>query len=98
MYWHELQYEAQIKKFRLFERAVTQEIDPPFRYGVGLAIRKPFSRKAVVIGAWVSKRNTESEALTYAIRGRYVPGAEMDWDKLRLDEISGAIEDVKQKK
>ena len=80
IYWHPLTYPVKPKE--LFERAETQEIDPPFRGGAGWAIRLPFSRKALVVGKWKASYS-ESEALTYAIRGRYVSEDELDWDIVR---------------
>jgi hypothetical protein len=93
MYWHQLTYRNGTKFGSLVEKATTQEIDPPFRYGVGLAIRLPFTNKAVVIGAWIKTQESESMALTYAIKGRYVPGSEVDWDYIRYEDQRA--EDVK---
>ena len=92
MYWHTLEYPVKPKE--LWERADTQEIDPPFRYGSGWAIRLPFTRKAVVIGSWKTS-HTEGEALTYAIRGRYLPEEEIDWDFVRYG-LNGAENDTTQ--
>lgn len=93
MYWHILEYPVKPKV--LWERAETQEIDEPFRFGSGWAIRMPFTRKAVVIGKWQSSY-TESEALTYAIRGRSLDSDEIDWDVVRFG-ISGAKNDTTKK-
>lgn len=93
MYWHVLTYPSKPKI--LWERADTQEIDPPFRFGSGWSIRVPFTRKAIVIGTW-KRTYPESEALTYAIRGRYVSEEELDWDVVR-NGISGA-KDVEEQK
>jgi len=92
-YWHMIKYPVKPKEF--WEKAETQEIDEPFRYGSGRAIRIPFTSKAVVIGKW-QKSYTESEALTYAIRGRYVEDDELDWDVVRFGN-DGAENNAAQK-
>lgn len=94
LYWHILEYPVKPNNF--WERAYTQEIDEPFRAGSGVAIRMPFTRKAVVIGWW-GESHPESEALTYAIRGRYLDDDELDWDVLRYGIETGAENDTTQK-
>lgn len=81
IYWHALTYPIKPKVF--VEKADTQEIDEPFRRGKGLAIRVPFTRKALVIGIWKETNYTESEALTYAINGRGLTRDEIDWESIR---------------
>ena len=93
VYWHILQYPVKPKGF--WERAETQEIDEPFRFGSGWAIRFPFTRKAVVIGKW-QHSYSEGEALTYAIRGRSMSSDEVDWDVVRFG-LSGAKDDATEK-
>lgn len=93
-YWHTLTYP--VKPKGLWEKAYTQEIDEPFRAGEAVAIRLPFTCKAVVIGRWVGS-HAESEALTYAIRGRYLGDDELDWDVLRYGTETGAKDDTTQK-
>ena len=83
-YWHSLTYPYKPKG--LYEKADTQEIDPPFRRGKGLAFRFPFSKKAIVIGKWKKTGYTESEALTYAIKGRGLKKEEINWDFIRSKE------------
>jgi len=74
----------------VFERAETQEIEEPYRFGKGWCLRLPFTRKAIVIGKWV-KQYEESTALTVAINGRGMRQEEVDWDTIRygvnLDDI-----------
>jgi len=94
IYWVTLNYPTKPKCF--IEKAETQEIDEPFRSGKGWAIRMPFTRKALVIGVWKTSY-TESEALTYAIRGRVVDNDEIDWNTVRSG-INGAKDDTIQKK
>jgi hypothetical protein len=67
----------------LWERAETQEIALPFRGGVGISVRLPFTRLALVVGLWNSSYD-ESQALTNAIRGRYLPDEEVNWDFVRF--------------
>jgi len=93
IYWHILEYPVKPKV--LWERAETQEIDEPFRFGSGWSIRMPFTRKAVVIGKW-KHSYTETEALTYAIRGRSMDSNEVDWETVRFG-ISGAKNDKAEK-
>lgn len=81
IYWHSITYRVKPRGF--MERAHTQELDPPFRKGFGVAIRPPFSKKAVVIGIWRKTGYTESQALTYAIKGRGLPKTEVNWDFIR---------------
>jgi hypothetical protein len=88
-YWHVLTYPSKPKV--IWEKAETQEIDEPFRFGSGWAIRAPFTRKALVIGKW-KKSYSESEALTYAIRGRSMGSDEVDWDAVRFG-VSRATDD-----
>jgi hypothetical protein len=86
-YWHPLVYP--IKPPVLWERAETQEISEPFRFGVGLSIRLPFTRLALVIGKWGESLN-ESQALTNAIRGRAMDKEEVDWDYVRFGQEAEA--------
>jgi len=79
-YWHTLVYPVKPKE--LWEKAETQEIDTPFRGGVGVSIRLPLTRVALVVGKWISQFE-ESQALTNAIRGRALPEEEIDWDFVR---------------
>ena len=88
-YWHTLVYPVKPKE--LWEKAETQEIDTPFRGGVGVSIRLPLTRLALVVGKWTS-RFEESQALTNAIRGRALPEEEIDWDFVRYGVNEG--EDV----
>lgn len=81
LYWHTLVYP--VKPPILWERAETQEIALPFRGGVGVSIRLPFTRLALVVGKWNSSYD-ESQALTNAIRGRYLPDEEINWDFVRF--------------
>lgn len=80
-YWHTLVYP--VKPPILWERAETQEIAIPFRGGVGVSIRLPFTRLALVVGRWNSSYD-ESQALTNAIRGRTLPEEEVNWDFVRF--------------
>lgn len=80
-YWHGLTYPYKPKG--LYEKAETQEIDEPFRHGSGVSIRIPFTKRAIVIGKWAKTGYTESEALTYAIRGRGLKKDEVNWDAIR---------------
>ena len=89
IYWHTLVYPVKPKEF--WERAETLEIDEPVRGGVGVSIRLPFIRLAIVIGRWNS-RFEESQALTNAIRGRALPEEEVDWEFIRYGVNEG--EDV----
>lgn len=77
-----LTFSYPVKPKVLLERAETQEIDPPFRHGSGLAFRIPFTRQALVIGYWTHRLHEDS-ALSTAIAGRYLPEGEFDWDKVR---------------
>lgn len=81
-YWHILDYGYKPKSF--IEKAETQLIDPPYKYGDGIAIRPPFSTKAVVIGLWKGTIEEETEALTRAINGK--PLDNPVWDKIRYGE------------
>lgn len=85
IYWHSLTYPYKPKG--LVERADTQELDHPFRRGKGIAFRVPFSRKALVMGVWKKTGYTESQALTYAIKGRGLQKSEVNWDKIRSMEM-----------
>ncbi len=80
-YWHGLTYPYKPKG--LWEKAETQEIDEPFRRGTGIAVRFPFTKRAIVLGKWATTDYTESEALTYAIRGRGLKKDEVNWDAIR---------------
>lgn len=80
-YWHTLVYP--VKPPILWEKAETQEIDFPFRGGVGVSLRLPFTRLALVVGHWKSSYD-ESQALTNAIRGRSLPEEEVNWDFVRF--------------
>jgi hypothetical protein len=83
MYYHHLEYSTPPKFGKLIERARTQEIDEPFRFGIGIAIRMPFTKKAVVVGKWVHMAPDEGTALTYAVMGRVVKDDELEWDTVR---------------
>lgn len=93
IYWHPLIYP--IKPPVLWEPAETQEIEEPFRFGKGFALRLPLTRAAIVVGKWVL-RFDESQALTNAIRGRMMTEDEVDWDYVRFggqENQAGATED-----
>lgn len=84
LYWHVLEYPVKPKNF--FEKADTQLIDPPYSYGSGVAIRAPFSKKALVIGLWWGTLH-ETQALTRAIGGKILPIDDSEfWDKIRFGE------------
>ena len=87
-YWHGLTYPIKPKCF--WEKAETQEIDEPFRSGKGIAIRMPLTRRAIVIGKWSHTDYTESQALTYAIRGRGLKKEEVNWDAIRQGVKEGS--------
>ena len=80
-YWHTMVYP--VKPPVLFEKAETQEIEEPYRFGKGYCIRAPFTRVSLVLGKWV-RRYSESEALTVAINGRAMTKDEVDWDYIRF--------------
>jgi hypothetical protein len=71
-----------IKPPVLFDRAETQEIEYPYRGGMGWAIRIPFTRLSLVVGMWKEKYSEEI-ALTRAINGRGISQGAVDWDALR---------------
>lgn len=85
-YWLTINYNY--KPAELWEKAETQEIDGKYRNGVGIAIRMPFSSKAVVIGYWRTSYS-ESQALTVAINGRGMRQEEVDWDYIRDYSMEG---------
>lgn len=80
VYWHLLWYK--VKPPVLWEKAITQEIEDKYRGGIGLSIRIPFTRLAIVIGRW-KESFEESQALTNAIAGRAVAEEEINWDRIR---------------
>jgi hypothetical protein len=93
VYWHPLIYP--IKPPVLWEPAETQEIEEPYRFGKGYAVRLPLTRVALVVGTWRS-RFSESQALTNAIRGRIMMEDEVDWDYVRFggqENQAGTSED-----
>ena len=79
-YWQVFKYPVKLKG--IFDRAETQEIEEPYRGGVGWAIRMPFTKRALVVGKWTA-RYSESNALTRAIIGRKISQDDVDWDKIR---------------
>jgi len=80
-YWHPMTYP--VKPPVVIERAETQEIDEPYRFGKGWCIRLPLTRKSLVVGKWI-KKYTESQALTIAVNGRSMKQDEVDWDVIRF--------------
>jgi hypothetical protein len=95
-YWHELTYPYKPKG--LWEPADTQEIDAPFRRGHGLAIRVPFTCKAIVIGHWKETGYSENQALTYAINGRGLKKDEVDWDFIRSMDLENELNVQKEER
>lgn len=79
-YWHPLIYPVKPKEF--WEKAETQEIEHPFRHGVGVSVRLPLTRLAMVLGRWKRKLE-ESQALTNAIAGRTMLDEEINWNFIR---------------
>jgi hypothetical protein len=79
-YWHTMVYP--IKPPVVAERAETQEIEEPYRFGKGICLRIPFTRLSLVMGKWITA-HTESQALTNAIAGRAMTQDEVDWDLIR---------------
>lgn len=93
LYWHPLVYP--VKPPILWEKAETQEIQEPYRFGTGFAIRLPLTRTALVVGKW-RQHFEENQALTNAIRGRMMTEEEVDWDYVRFggqENQAGATED-----
>ena len=86
-YWHPMTYP--VNPPVLVEKANTQEIDEPYRFGTGICIRLPFTRKSLVVGKWI-KSYSESQALTNAVAGRPLRQDEVDWDVIR----DGAENDI----
>jgi len=86
-YWHFMVYPLKPKV--VFEKAETQEIEEPYRFGKGYCLRLPFTRLSIVMGKWI-KYYSESQALTNAIVGRKMSTEEVDWDRIRF----GVEEDV----
>jgi len=84
-YWHAFVYP--IKPPVLWERAETQEIAEPFRFGIGISLRLPLTRLALVMGRWTAQYE-EGQALTNAIKGRVMEEDEVNWDTVRY----GAME------
>jgi hypothetical protein len=70
------------RKFPLYDHGITREIDPPYRVGFSRVIRVPFSRKALVVGQWVSVL-PETDALINAIGAR--PLESDDWDNVDVE-------------
>jgi hypothetical protein len=66
-YVHRLAYPS--RKFPLWEKGTTQEIDYPYRDGECLVVRLPLSKQAVCVGRWGEEQD-EEEALTDALGAR----------------------------
>ena len=65
---------------KLWVKGWTQEIEEPFRTSEPLIFRMPF-HKALVLGQWTGKINTEEEALNRAIQGRVLTDEDFSADK-----------------
>jgi hypothetical protein len=89
-YWHTFVYPIKFKG--LTDKAETQEIEPPYRGGHGVAIRLPFTKLALVLGKW-TKQYDERVALTRAIAGRSMEQEEVNWDVIR-EGVSYDVEDI----
>lgn len=70
---HQMEYPT--KKFPLLDKGTTQEIEEPFRRGISIVLRAPFSRRALVIGKWTGTQNEEM-ALSSAIGMREIDVAQ----------------------
>lgn len=81
-YWHPMVYP--IKPPVLWERADTQEIEEPYRQGIGVSIRLPLTRLALVFGKWV-RTHDEFNGLTNAIKGRVMTDDEINWSNFIHD-------------
>jgi hypothetical protein len=80
LYWQRLYWHSEDPP--LIHRTTTQEIEPPYRNGRCLVLRVPFTKVAIVLGAWGSTMR-ESEALLSAVGGRVTKdnGIDIDdWD------------------
>ena len=65
----------------LVERATVQEQKSPWRYGVGVMLRVPFTRFAVVFTPWTGKHDEEETE-----DGRYLSMRELnDWRQVVED-------------
>lgn len=53
LFAHLLEYPS--RKVPLMERGWTQETEEPWRKGVSVVLRAPFTRRAVALGIWRSK-------------------------------------------
>ena len=81
-YWHTMVYP--LKPPVLWEKAYTQEIEELYREGVGISIRLPFTRLALVFGKWI-KQHDEFGGLTNAIKSRTMSDDEINWSNFIHD-------------
>ncbi len=72
IYWHWAWYTSY--KSPLFAVEPTTEIDPPYRTGTSTVWKVPFSRRALVVGAWTGRSANEKEAILRATGGRELKG------------------------
>lgn len=91
-YCHTIDYRK--KPRGLIERAYSQEIEGKYRRGYGLAIRKPFSTKGLVVGFWKNTGYNETQALTSALNAKPLIQADNDKAWLAIRNGASCLEDA----
>lgn len=84
LYWMILRLQ---KGSDLYHAHPTNEIDPPYRWGVSHIIRVPFTTYGIAFGRWHATHDSEEQAILAALSGREVTEAS-ELEKMRAREVA----------
>lgn len=85
-YWLTLRLQ---KGSDLYHAHPTNEIDPPYRWGVSHIIRVPFTTYGIAFGRWHATHNSEEQAILAALSGREVSEAS-ELEKIKARQVAAA--------
>lgn len=73
LFWYLYDYGHTGTRAPLFNwHGTTREVDPPYRYGACLILRLPLTSRALALGRWLGRLDSEDEAIYLAMGGRPV--------------------------
>lgn len=86
LYWITLRLQ---KGSDLYHAHPTNEIDPPYRWGISHIFRVPFTTFGVAFGRWHSTHDSEEKAILASLSGREMTDA-TELEKIRARETIAA--------
>lgn len=89
-YWITLRLQ---KGSDLYHAHPTNEIDPPYRWGVSHIFRIPFTTYGIAFGRWHATHDSEEQALLASLSGReMIDATEFEKARARQAAARGAVD------